>query len=172
MVLPGRLIINKRARLRDSRIERQPPAQLSTETQEQTEGPIQAALNQIDSQASQHHVSVEQAKIILYKETSTDDETALILGELLKVLPAEGQRNLLRDIVGEDNRALTTVASDIKAFLVSQRMSSTSDVVSRSDLVQEKRREGKHLKAQRHPVKIKETQTVRKALQMRAGRQS
>lgn len=42
--------LNKRAR------------QLSTETQKQTQSPIQAELNQIDSQVPQHHVSVDQSR--------------------------------------------------------------------------------------------------------------
>lgn len=49
---------------------------------------------------------------MLYEKASTDDKTALILGGLLNVLPAEGQRNLLRDIVGRDNGAFAYRAKD------------------------------------------------------------
>lgn len=57
-----------------------------------------------------------------YQKTSTNDKTAIILGELLQVLPPDGQKNLTRDIVGRQDGALVTLATEIKAFLLSQCM--------------------------------------------------
>lgn len=144
---------NKRARLRatkkrksikaqeqtegpvESPTESQPPV---AETKAPIEGPVEAELKEIESNASQETISVEaaQEKLNSYEKISTDDRTALILEELLKVIPPEGQQNLSRDIVNREQGALTSLASDIKAFFISQCMSSPSDVVSGSDIVQ------------------------------------
>ena len=119
----------------ESSTESQPPV---TETTEPIESPVEAELKEIESKASKETISNEaaQEKLNSYEKTSTDDRTALILEELLKVISPEGQQNLSRDIVGREQGALTKLASDIKAFLISQCMSSPSDIVSRSDIVQ------------------------------------
>ena len=119
----------------ESPTESRPPV---TETTEPIESPVEAESKEIESKASQETISIEaaQEKLNSYEKISTDDRTALILEELLKVIPPEGQHNLSRDIVGREQGALTSLASDIKAFLISQCMSSPSDVVSSSDIVQ------------------------------------